>query len=167
MSMSTPDFKSLSRNDQLALVAGVLAFIASFFPWYGVKFKGALAAFGGGSATVTAWHGLAAFGLVLLLLGLLVVAAQVFAGASLPAIPTSYELVAAGLSCLGALFVIIKSFDLPTYSGADASVGLRWGGWVLLILVVVQAVVCVMRVLAANARPASSSAPAAPLPPAV
>ncbi|HWA67088.1 MAG TPA: DUF5336 domain-containing protein [Mycobacteriales bacterium] len=166
MSMSAPDFKSLSRNDQIALGAGVLVFVASFLPWYGVKFKGELAAFGAGSATVNAWHGLAAFGLVLLLLGLVVVAAQTFAGANLPELPTSYEVVAAGLSCLGALFVIIKSFDLPSYSGADASVGLRWGGWILLILVVVQAVATVMRVMASGGFAASSGRPSAPVPPA-
>jgi hypothetical protein len=150
-----PDFKSMPRNDLIVLGSGLLVFIVSlFFPWYGVKFTGAasaLSGLGGASETTNAWHGLAAFGLILLLLALLVVAAQVFAGNALPEIPVGYSVIAAGLSVLGALFVIIKSFDLPSASGFPGlSVGLRWGGWVLLVLVVVQAAFSVIRALSSG-----------------
>jgi hypothetical protein len=163
MSSSTPDFKAMPRHDQLILGCGVLVFIASFLPWYGVKFKG-FGGFSGGSSTTDAWHGLAAFGLVLLLASLIVTAAEIFAKDSLPAAPVSYAIIAAGLACLGALFVIIKSFDLPSGGGPGFSVGLRWGGWLLLILVVVQAVLNLLKVVHANdAAPAApSAAPEAP-----
>jgi hypothetical protein len=148
---SMPDLKSLPRNDLIVLGSGVLVFIVSlFFPWYGVKFKGVLSGFSPGNTTTNAWHGLAAFGLILLLFGLFVVAAQIFAGSALPEIPIGYSMIAAGLSVLGALFVIIKSFDLPSGSSFDASVGLRWGGWLLIILVLVQAVFSVIRALASG-----------------
>jgi hypothetical protein len=153
-SSSMPDLKSLPRNDLIVLGSGILVFIAGlFFPWYGVKFTGsaaALAGIAGGSQTTNAWHGLAALGLVLLLLALLVVAAQVFAGSALPEVPVGYSFIAAGLSVLGALFVIIKSFDLPSASFPGLSVGLRWGGWVLIILVIVQAAFSVIRALASG-----------------
>jgi hypothetical protein len=193
-SSSMPDFKSLPRNDLVVLGSGVLVFIVSlFFPWYGVKFSGAASALSQfeGNTTTNAWHGLAAFGLILLLLGLLVVAAQVFAGSALPEIPIGYSMIAAGLSVLGALFVIIKSFDLPSGSGFGVSVGLRWGGWILIVLVLVQAAFSVIRALSSGeslpwqtsagsfgsspagappmappaAPPAASAAPAAEAPP--
>jgi hypothetical protein len=150
-SPSMPDFKSMPRNDQILLGSGLLVFIVSlFFPYYGGKLKGEAAAaahqFGSQTSSSTnAWHGLAAFGLILLLLALIVSAAQTFAKASLPEIPVSYNVVASGLALLGALFVIIKSFDLPSGGGSDFSYGLRWGGWLLLILVIVQAVFTVLR----------------------
>jgi Family of unknown function (DUF5336) len=147
---SMPDIKSLPRNDLIVLGSGILVFMVSlFFPWYGVKFKDAVAGFGGSDST-NAWHGLAAFGLILLLLALFVVAAQIFAAGALPELPVGYSMIAAGLSVLGALFVIIKSFDLPSASGFGVSVGLRWGGWLLIILVLVQAIFTVLRALSSG-----------------
>jgi hypothetical protein len=159
--MSTPDFKALPRHDQIALGSGVLVFIASFLPWYGLKVDGdsPLRALGAHNSTTDAWHGLAAFGLILLLLSLAVTAAQLFVRENLPELPVSYPIVAAGLACLGALFVLIKSFDLPSIGGAGASVGLRWGGWILIILSIVQAVISVLRAVHdANAKPAGGGA---------
>jgi hypothetical protein len=141
--MSTPDFKALPRHDQIALGSGVVVFIASFLPWYGASFQGL-------SRSTDAWHGLAAFGLILLLLATLVTAAELFAKEALPELPVSYPLVTAGLACLGALFVIIKSFDLPSGGAFGLSYGLRWGGWILLIAVIVQAGINVLRVVHAN-----------------
>jgi Family of unknown function (DUF5336) len=153
-----PDFKAMARHDQIALGSGALVFIASFLPWYGVKFKGSLAGFAVGNTTTDAWHGLAAFGLILSLLALAVTAAELLAKDSLPELPVSYPIVAAGLASLGALFVVIKSFDLPGGSGPGFSVGLRWGGYILIILILVQAVISVMRVVHSGGK----SAPPAP-----
>ena len=152
MSSSMPDFKAMPRHDQIALRSGVVVFNASFLPWYG-------ASFAGHSVSVTAWHGLAALGLILLLLALLATAAEMFAKDSLPELPVAYPLLEAGLACLGALFVIIKSFDLPSGGGFGVSYGLRWGGWILLIAVVVQAGISVMRALHAKDNDAPPTAP--------
>ena len=165
MSSSVPDFKAMPRHDQIALGSGVLVFIASFLPWYGVKVSGEFAAFVGGDHTVTAWHGLAAFGLVLLLLSLAVTAAQMFSADKLPELPVSYPILAAGLASLGALFVIIKSFDLPSGSAAGIDVGLRWGGWILMVLVIVQAGISVLRAVHANDGKAGGAASTPPAPP--
>jgi hypothetical protein len=149
MSSSAPDFTATTRHDQLLLGCGVLVFIASFLPWYGVKFND-FGGFTGASSTTDAWHGLAAFGLILLLASLIVTAAERFAKDSLPEAPVSYAAVSAGLACVGAACVIIKSFDLPSGGGPGFSVGLRWGGWLLLILVVAQAVLSVLKIVHAN-----------------
>lgn len=154
MSTSGTDFMSLVQDDRVAIGSGVLVFIASFLPWYGATFLGE-------SSSVTAWHGLAAFGLVLLLLGLAALVADIYAKDSLPELPApaTYPILAAALASLGALFVIIKSFDLPSGSAPGVSVGLRWGGWLLIIFVIVQAVISVLRALQGRA---SSAAPTAP-----
>jgi hypothetical protein len=138
-----PDFKALSRHDQIALGSGVAVFIASFLPWYGASFLGQ-------STSVTAWHELAAFGMVLLVLALLMVAAELFARDSLPSLPVSYPVVEAGLSGLGALFVIIKSFDLPSGGAGGIDYGLRWGGYILIVLSIVFAGINVLRALHAD-----------------
>ena len=152
MSSSTPDFKALSRHDQIALGAGVLVFIASFLPWYGASFAGS-------SVSVTAWHGLAAFGLILLLLALVLTAAELFAKDSLPELPVSYPVVEAGLAGLGALFVIIKSFNLPSGGAFGVDYGLRWGGYILIILTIVQTGINVLRAMHANDGGGSTGAP--------
>jgi hypothetical protein len=150
-----PDFKAMPRHEQVALGSGLLVFIASFLPWYGVSL-------GPLSETFTAWHGLAAVGLILLLLAFVATAAEVFARDSLPALPVSYPVVEAGLASLGAIFVIIKSFDLPSGSALGVDVGLRWGGWILIILTIVQAGISVLRAVHANDGGGSSAPPAAP-----
>jgi hypothetical protein len=166
-SSSMPDFKSLPRNDLIVLVSGVLVFIVSlFFPYYGASIKETVPGFSGSTST-NAWHGLAAFGLILLLLALILVAVQVFAAGSLPDVPLGYAMIAAGLAVLGALCVIIKSFDLPSGSGFGVSYGLRWGGWLLMILVIVQAVFSILRALSSDEGVPwqSSGGAAAPPPP--
>jgi len=154
MSSSMPDFKGLARNDQIALGSGVLVFICSFLPWYGVSL-------GPLSKTFTAWHGLAALGLILLLLATLTTAAEVFAKDSLPELPIAHPMLEAGLAALGALFVIIKSFDLPSGGAFGFDYGLRWGGYILIVLTILQAGINILRAVHANDG-GSAAPPAAP-----
>jgi heme/copper-type cytochrome/quinol oxidase subunit 3 len=155
MSILDPEPYSTPRRDLVALVAGVLVFFASFLPWYGVTFNGGLAE-SGVSSTVNAWHGLAGIGLILLLFSLVVTAAEPFFGEGVSRRPVSG--VAAILACVGALFVVIKSFDLPGDHETGLNVGLRWGGWILIVLVLVQAVVSVMRFVRGGDQDAASAA---------
>jgi hypothetical protein len=129
------------RNDGTVLVSGVLVFVASFLPWYGVSFPGAAEA--GVTGTTNAWHGLAGLGLILLLFSLVVAAAGPFFGPNVPRLAAN--LAAAVLACVGAALVLIRSVSLPTVDVPGAHVGLKWGGWVLIILVVVQAALSVLR----------------------
>jgi hypothetical protein len=155
------DLKSLDRNDQGVLGAGVLAFIASFFPYYGATYLGH-------SASTSAWHGWNVFALLLILLATLVAAAQIFAPESVPQTPVSLNFIVAALSALGTLILIIRSFTLDSGNLGGFSYGLKWGAYVLMILCVIQVVFAVMRLRASGEampwenRGAASPPPAPP-----
>jgi len=143
------DVRQLPLNDQVALGAGVLAFIWSLFNIY----YGASAGIGSFHvhANVNAWHfGWNVLAMLLILAATLVVAAQVFASDSMPQMPVSMNFLAAGLSCLGTLLLIIRSFTAKHGSALGFSYGLRWGAYVLMILCLAQAVATVMRLRASG-----------------
>lgn len=140
----------MSRHDLVAVGLGVLVFIASFLPWYGVKFDGGLAE-SGVNGSVDAWHGLAGIGVILLLFSAVATAAEPMLGEDRPV--RLGPVIAALLACVGAAFVLIKSLSLPTPLVPGATVGLQWGGWILLVLVVLEALVSLLRVVHAGDRP--------------
>jgi hypothetical protein len=132
MSISAPDFKSMSRNDQVVLGAGLLVFISSFFPWYGssgVTVQG-FGHIGGGS--ISAWHSYSTLALLVALVGIAVAAAAIFASGSLPELPVAPRVLAAGLLALGTLLELIRILTLHHGDG----VGLKWGAYVLIIAMV-------------------------------
>jgi hypothetical protein len=150
MSLPESESYSVARHDVIALLSGLLVFVASFLPWYSVTFGGGPAETGV-TGTVNAWHGLAGIGLILLLFSLVVTAAEPYFGDD-RSTPLPASIAASVLACVGALFVVIRSLDLPSVAVPGASVGLRWGGWVLIVLVVVQALISVLRVVHAGDR---------------
>ena len=149
--MESPDIRQLPRNEQWFLGAGVLVFVASFLPWYGVSYNFNFAGVkSSGSASINAWHSYATLGLLLILAATVIAAVMALARDALPEIPMSWNVVVTGLSVLGALLVVIRSLNLPSASGPGASVGLRWGGWILLIACIAHAVLAVLRMRAAG-----------------
>lgn len=133
------DLRTLNRNDQVILGAGFLAFITSFFPYYGLSVSGF------GSYTVNSWHSYATLAVLLMIVATVVAAAQVFAGESLPKLQFSWTVVVVALSGLATLLYILRSFTLKTASGGGASLGLKWGAYVTMILFIVQLVFAVMK----------------------
>jgi hypothetical protein len=134
------DVRQLPRNDQAVLGAGVLAFIFSLIPvYYGITGAGPF------NHSVNAWHGWNVLALLLILVATLIAAAQVFAASSVPEVPVSLNFVVAAACGLGTLILIIRSFTLDSESSGGASIGLRWGAYVLMILCVVQAVFAFLR----------------------
>lgn len=129
------DLKNLNRLDQVALGAGVLGLIVSlFFPFYGSSVKG----FGGGS--INAWHSYAAFGMLLVLIGTVAVAARLFAAAAIPKMPVGINLLTVALLGLGTILVIIRGFSYPSGSGGGYSYGVKWGGYLLYIILIAETV---------------------------
>lgn len=144
--MAQTNVRELPRNDQLFLGLGVLVLLTSFLPWYGYD----LSVSAGGrtlstSWSETAWTGLVAFGLTLMLVATVLVLVQLVTTATLPEIGVSWNVVVLGLDALGALFVVIKSFTVSHGSVLGASYGLRWGGWILVVVAIAQVVVGALR----------------------
>jgi hypothetical protein len=140
-----PDLKSLPPFDLGVLIAGVLVFIVSFFPYYGASSSGATIAgttIGGQSTSVTAWHSYSTLALLLLLLATIVAAVAILAPRSAPNLPIGLRWIAAGLSALGGLLYVIRLFTLSHHSenfgGVKISEGVRWGGYLLLLIVLVH-----------------------------
>jgi hypothetical protein len=156
MSIFEPETNSMGRHDLIALVSGLVVFLASFLPWYGVTFNGGPAETGV-TGTVNAWHGLAGVGLLLLLFSLVVSAGEpYFSREGSSTLPVAIG--AAVLACVGALLVIIRSLALPSINVPGTSVALRWGGWILLVLVILQATISVLRVVHSGDQAVSSEA---------
>jgi len=143
------DLRSLSRLDQAFLGLGALLLIVSFLPWSGWTVNIALAGKTySPSNDQTVWHGgLATWGLVLMLIATAIVFVQLTEDASLPEFAVSWALIAFVLDALGAVFILVRSFNLPSKGVPGFSVvqGLRWGGWLLLVVAIAQVVVGALR----------------------
>ena len=140
--MAERDLRQLPRNDLGVLAAGALALIVSFFPYYGASAKAGGFSY---SASVNAWHGTALLGMLLVVAAAIVAAIMAFSPDTLPKTALSWNVVVLGLSVLGTVLVIIRSFTLPSASGPGIDYGLRWGGWLLIIVCIVQSVFAFMR----------------------
>jgi hypothetical protein len=152
-----PDLRSLPPFDLGVLASGVLVFIVSFFPYYGVHSSGEKiggVSIGGGSASVSAWHSYSTLALLLILLATIVAAVAIFASSSIPTLPVGPRWIAAGLSALGGLLYIIRLFTLPHHSdgvaGFKITEGVKWGGYLLLLIVLVNVACTVVSALSSN-----------------
>jgi Family of unknown function (DUF5336) len=161
--MAQPDLRALPRNDQGVLAAGVLAFIASFLPYYGASVNAA--GFHGSSST-SAWHSYATLAILLVLAATVVAAVQVFATDSLPQTTMSWNFIVLALSAVGSVLLIIRSFTLDHGDIGGFSYGLKWGAYVLMVLCVVQTVFAFLRMRAAGEAMPWAHGGAAPHPPA-
>jgi Family of unknown function (DUF5336) len=186
MSQSSPvaTFRSAPPLAQAVLVTGVLAFIASFFPWYGFSYHGIKigdTTIGGGSYTWTAWHSYSVLALLLMLIATAVAAVVIFVPHVVPdSSPVGATWAIAAVAVLAALLELLRVLTLHHGDGLS----IRWGGWVLLILMIAQAVCAVMWALRSGEAapwaqssggsattgavpPATEPPPAPPAPPAV
>jgi hypothetical protein len=130
--------RNVGTNDLVVMGAGVLMFIDSFLPWYGVSVKG----FGGGS--VSGWHFFWTWLSVLLVIAVAgSVAARVFANRTLPAVAGgfSWGFITAAVSALVVLIILIRWVTYPSApSGSGVDAGARIGTYLGLIIALVQAV---------------------------
>ncbi|HEX3908618.1 MAG TPA: hypothetical protein VHW92_11880 [Mycobacteriales bacterium] len=154
---SLPDLRSLPPFDLGILIAGVLAFIVSFFPYYGASSSGATVAgqhIGGVSESVTAWHSYSTIALLLILLATAVSAVAIFAPTAAPQLPIGLRWIAAGLSALGGLLYVIRLFTLDHKSesvfGVKVTEGVKWGGYLLLIIVLIHVACSVISALSSD-----------------
>lgn len=122
------DFKSLSKNEQGALIAGAVALVFSFFGnFIKVSFDGAgnlpgLSSAEGGA--YSAWSGIGTLGMLLLIAAAAILAIKAFAKDSLPdGVP--WNLVALAASGLALLLLILRGL-----TGGNDIGGVNFGpGW--------------------------------------
>jgi hypothetical protein len=131
-------FNSLSMSRKILLIAGVVGFIVSFFPW---AKSSSTSAYVSASVSDSGWHGvgiiavllfiLAAAWVILPLLGVQVRGIL----ASLPPNFNESRLVM-GAGALALLFTLIDMFtDNPSgYSGVGVSTGPAWGGYLAVLV---------------------------------
>jgi hypothetical protein len=138
------------------MAAGLVAFIASLLPFYTVSVN--LAGIGGGSASVSAWHGF--FGWFAILVALatsIVVALAVF---GLVKLPMPMHQVAAGGFGLALLCLILTLFIDPAGCGGASAFGVHcdigrgFGYWLALVAVIAGFGLAVMRMRETEAKTA-------------
>ena len=138
--MDQNDVTNLPRNVQILLGAGLLAFIATFFPFDGIHFHGL-------GANENAWNGVAGvLGALAITLGFGAALAQTFAAASMPKLSVSWTFITATLGAFATLMFIIHWIALPsdTVFGVHFGLTLQWGGYVEIILCIIFTAVAVM-----------------------
>jgi hypothetical protein len=138
--MDQNDVTNLPRNVQIMLGAGLLAFIATFFPFDGIHEHGL-------GADENAWNGVAGvLGALAITLGFAVAVGQSFAAASLPKLSISWSFITAALGAFATLMFIIHWIALPsaTVFGVHFGLSLQWGGYVEIILCIAFTAVAVM-----------------------
>jgi hypothetical protein len=160
------DMAQVARNDRGIIGGAIAVFIASFMPYWGISA-------GPYTASTNAWTGYATFGLLLAFVAGGIVAFRVFTKSNLPQLPLGMNLIVAALAVLGALLIILRGFTYPHHSfGAGYSYGVKWGGYIVMLAAVVEAVFAVMNFRSSGEkiawdatamnRPGSAPAPGAP-----
>lgn len=132
------DFKTVGKNDQVALIAGAVTVLLTFFPAY------AKASVSGSGVNVSedrsAWVEWATIGTLLLIAAFVIVVLRVVVGNVLPA-GVPWNLVTAAAAGLGTLLLILYVFtfgpDIGSVPGVDVSTGPGWSGWILLVAAIV------------------------------
>jgi hypothetical protein len=143
------DLKQINRNDRGILGAGIVAFIASFLPFWGWS--------GGGPFHTNAWTGYATLGLLLVFVAAGITAARVFGNAKLPTLPVGANLLVAALAALGTLLIILRGYTYPHVAIAGASIGVLWGGYILFIAGIVMTIFAVLNFMASGEKMAWDS----------
>ena len=138
--------REVNDNDLGVMAAGAAALIFSFLPYWGVSYRG----LGGLGGNITAWHGWALLGVLMLLAAAGIVAARVFGGAEMPTLPVGWHVIVAGLAGLGTFIILIRGLTYPHLSGAGASVGMKWGGYLLVLAGIAETVFAVLAMRASG-----------------
>jgi hypothetical protein len=157
--MDQNDVTNLPRNVQIMLGVGLLAFIATFFPFDGIHEHGL-------GADENAWNGVAGvLGALAIMLGFVVVVGQTFAAANMPKLGVSWSFITAALGAFATLMFVIHWIALPseTVFGVHFGLSLQWGGYIEIILCIVFTAVAVMMLReSGEAMPWDSQGAAAP-----
>ena len=143
------NLSAINRNDLGVMIAGLVAFIASFLPYMhaSVKVSGAPAGFSlpsSDSGSITAWHSYAILGLLMIFAAAVIIAIKTFAANAMPSnLPVGLHVVAALLAGIGTLLVLIRAlayWDTKSAFGVKVTIHIGWGGYVLILAGIVLTV---------------------------
>lgn len=148
--MAGSPWQQATLSDRGVLCSGAAVLVTSFLPYIGV-------ALGGFSESTTAWTSFAVLGLLLMLAVSVVAGLRMFANLRLPSVPGGWSLYLTIASALGVLLVILRALTAGGAFGALVSV--QWGGYLLFIAGIAQAVFAGIAL-----RAAASSAPGTSMP---
>jgi hypothetical protein len=131
------DTKQLGRKEWGILIAGAVAFVSLFLPWYGASVAGYTA------ASVNAWStGYGWMAAALLVAASVYLFIRLQGDVKLPARSVSVILV---LSAVGLLLVLIRLGSLPTGSGSVAGVATyQYGGRIGIVIALIAGLVQVV-----------------------
>lgn len=135
--------RNVGTNDLVIMASGLVMFIVSFLPWYGVSFHG-VAGLAGGSDSVSGWHFVGAWFPILLVIAVAgVAAARVFGGRALPPIANGvvgWGFITAAVSLLAAIIILLRWLTYPSAGVTGFSAGAKFGTYLGLIVAIVQTV---------------------------
>jgi hypothetical protein len=147
--------RNVGTNDLAIMISGVVMFIVSFLPWYGVSFHG-VAGISGGSASVSGWHFVGAWFPVLLVIAVAgFVAARVFGNVALPSIANGavgWGFVTAAVSLIAAIIILLRWLTYPSAGVTGFSAGAKFGTYLGLIVAIVQTVFGYLNIVHAGER---------------
>jgi hypothetical protein len=142
--------RNVGNNDLAIMGAGLLMFIDSFLPWWGVSYHGI-----GVSGTLSGWHFFWNWLSIILVVAIAgVTAARVFANRTLPPVAGgnySWNLIQAALGVVIVVILLIRWLTYPSapaHSGIDA--GARIGTYIGLIIAIVQTVFSYLNLVASG-----------------
>jgi hypothetical protein len=151
------DVNQIKGNDRIIAGAGIVVFIASFLPWYGVSS-------GGFSVSTSGWSagGLAMLAILLGIASAAFVVARSMGQMTDMSMPIGPALLALALSALSLLFILIRWASLPRYGGVIHA-GARIGLYLALLAVIAQVVAAAMSFRTSGEKlPGSTQGPSSP-----
>ena len=149
------DLSKLSTSDKVIAGSGIVLFIASFLPWFGVSERGFGSVSWNGWDTGFFWGGIPA--LIGLALAALVLIPLFAADFKLPDLPVTWGQAFLGAGALAAFLVVLKLLIGDSYFGV--SVGRQWGLFVAAIAAVALAVGGFLKFQEEKSGAGTSSAP--------
>lgn len=119
----------VTKAEWIGLGAGVLAFVASFLPWWEVSFSGPAAGLGFvADGSLSAWSlGFFAWFPVLLLVASAGVMLAGHLGAQIPSVRVGWPVILLGVSVIALVIILLRWLTLPSPSGAFALTGVSYG----------------------------------------
>jgi fucose 4-O-acetylase-like acetyltransferase len=137
--MASFDPARVSKPEWIGLGAGLLAFVASFLPWFTVSFSGPITVLDGYWASAWSLGFAAWFPVLLLVAGAGLLLAQ-HLGAEVPKPRTGWPLILLGVAVIALVIILLRWLTLPGASDFGGEGGVSYGAGFGLYVGIVAAI---------------------------